>query len=69
MAASLAARLRKECQAEVETSPGGLGEFTVLVEGQQAVKTNRLWYPNPRKVFRAVQAALQPESSSGCPTP
>ena len=59
MAASLAARLRNECNAQVETHPGGLGEFTVLVEAQEVVSTSRLWYPNLSKAFRTVKARLE----------
>ena len=58
MAASLAARLRNECDANVETRPGGLGEFTVLVNEQEVLSTSRLWYPNVSTVFRAVKARL-----------
>lgn len=61
MAASLAARLGKECNAHVETVQGGLGEFSVLVEGQEVVSTSRLWYPNLNKVFQVVKARLQLE--------
>ena len=59
MAASLAARLKTECGAQVETLRGGLGEFTVLVEEQGVVGTSRLWYPNLAKVFQVVKARLQ----------
>lgn len=63
MAASLAARLRKERNAQVETVRGGLGEFTVLVDGQEVISTNRLWYPNTTKAFEAVVKSLRPEGS------
>lgn len=65
MAASLAAKVRKECNANVETLRGGLGEFTVLVEGQEIVNTSRLWYPNLGKVFQAVKARLSFERQTG----
>jgi hypothetical protein len=61
MAASLAARLRTECNVQVETVQGGLGEFSVLVEGQEVVSTSRLWYPSLGKVFQVVKARLQSE--------
>jgi len=63
MAASLAARLRNECNAQVETVQGGLGQFSVFVEGQEVVSTSRLWYPNLDKVFQAVKARLPLEGS------
>jgi GGDEF domain-containing protein len=58
MAASLAARLRSECSADVTTLRGGLGEFTVLVEGKEVAKASRLWYPRLEEVFEAVKAHL-----------
>ena len=56
MAASLAARLRSECNAGVTTVPGGIGEFTVLVDGQEVFKESRFWYPRLEEVFKAVKA-------------
>ena len=35
MAASVAAQLSKENDLEVETAKGGLGEFSVLIDGQR----------------------------------
>ncbi len=58
MAAGLAARLRSECDADVVMVSGGIGEFTVLVEGQEVVRTSRLWYPRLSKVFETVKAHL-----------
>jgi hypothetical protein len=58
MAASLAARLKNECNAHVETHAGGLGEFTILVEEQEVLSTSRLWYPNLSRVFQAVKTRL-----------
>ena len=50
MAASVAAQLSNESDVEVETARGGLGEFSVAIDGQKIVDTNRLWYPTPSKV-------------------
>ena len=58
MAASLAAQLTSECGAGVTMVPGGIGEFTVLVDGQEVVKTSRFWYPRLEEVFKAVKARL-----------
>jgi hypothetical protein len=58
MAASVAARLKKEPDVEVETVKGGLGEFTVFIDDQQVITTNRLWYPNPVRVLNEVRALL-----------
>lgn len=43
MAASVAAQLSKENDLEVETAKGGLGEFSVSIDGRKVVDTNRLW--------------------------
>ena len=59
MAARVAAALKKDDGGvQVETVKGGLGEFTVLVDGRKVISTNRLWYPNPGKVVRTVRALL-----------
>lgn len=58
MASSVAAKLRQENDVEVETVKGGLGEFSVAVDGQKIVNTNRLLYPNPGKVVKKVRTAL-----------
>jgi hypothetical protein len=59
MAARVAAKLRAEQDVEVETIEGGLGEFTVLIDGREAVKSSRLWYPNPSSVIRRVKQQLR----------
>ena len=58
MAARVAARLREESGVEVETVKGGVGEFSVSVNGRKVVDTNRLWYPLPGKVVEKVRASL-----------
>jgi len=58
MAARVAAKLRKESDAEVETVKGRLGEFSVFIEGKEAITTNRFLYPNPFEVVRKVRALL-----------
>ena len=62
MAARVAAQLSKENDIEVATAKGGLGEFSVSIDGQKMIDTNRLWYPTPRKVVAKVLnlLALQP---------
>jgi hypothetical protein len=62
MAARVAAQLSKENDIEVATAKGGLGEFSVSIDGQKVIDTNRLWYPTPRKVVAKVLnlLALQP---------
>lgn len=54
----MAARLKKE-DVLVELVKGGLGEFSVDVDGEKVVNTSRLWYPNPGKVVEKVLSAIQ----------
>jgi hypothetical protein len=58
MAARVAARLRKETDAQVETMRGGLGEFSVFIDDRKVIETSRLWYPTPSKVVKKVKALL-----------
>jgi hypothetical protein len=58
MASRVAAELKKENDVEVKTIKGGLGEFSVRLDGEKVFDTNRLWYPSPGKVVRKVQALL-----------
>ena len=58
MAASLAAQLEGHPDASVKKVPGRFGEFSVFVDEQKVVDTNRFWYPNPGKVRRLVEARL-----------
>lgn len=62
MAARVAAQLSKQNDIEVATAKGGLGEFSVSIDGQKVIDTNRLWYPTPRKVVAKILnlLALQP---------
>ena len=55
MASRVAAQLRKENNVEVETVRGGLGEFSVHIDGRKVIDTNRLWYPTPSKIVRKIQ--------------
>ena len=43
----------------IKLERGGLGEFSVTVDGDKVVDTNRLWYPNPGKVVEKVRVALR----------
>lgn len=59
MAARVAAEVSKEPGTHVETIKGELGQFDVFVDDRSVVKTNRLWYPSPRRVVEQVLAALK----------
>ena len=63
MAASVAAQLSKENDLEVQTVKGGFGEFSVSVDGQKVIDTNRRWYPSPSKVVTRVRALASEEPS------
>ena len=54
----MAAQLSKEDDLKVETSKGGLGEFSVSLDGQKVIDTNRFWYPSPRIVVAKVRKRL-----------
>ena len=58
MASRVAAQLRKDNNIEVETIKGGLGEFSVYIDEQKVVDTNRFWYPTTNKVVKKIQALL-----------
>ena len=58
MASRVAAQLKKENNIEVETVKGGLGEFSVYIDEQKVVDTNRFWYPTTNKVVKKIQALL-----------
>ena len=59
MASRVAAQLRKDNNAQVETVKGGLGEFSVYFDDQKVIDTNRLWYPTPGKIVKKVQTLLR----------
>jgi hypothetical protein len=58
MAARVAAALRRESGVRVETVRGGFGEFTVLIDGAEAIRSSRFWYPNPWTVLKRVRQLL-----------
>jgi hypothetical protein len=58
MATRVAAQLKEENNVETETVRGGLGEFSVWIDEQKVIDTNRLWYPTPGKIVKRVQALL-----------
>jgi hypothetical protein len=58
MAARVAAQVKEETGVNVETVKGGLGEFSVHIDGRKVVDTNRLWYPTPGKIVKRIVALL-----------
>jgi hypothetical protein len=58
MAARVAAQVKEETGVNVETVKGGLGEFSVHIDGRKVVDTNRLWYPTPDKIVKRIVALL-----------
>jgi hypothetical protein len=58
MAARVAAQIAGLPDVEVRRESGGFGEFSVTVDGEKIVDTNRLWYPNPHKVVERIRARL-----------
>lgn len=43
---------------EVETVKGGLGEFSVYMDGRKVIDTNRLWYPATSKIVKKIRVLL-----------
>jgi hypothetical protein len=58
MAARVAAQLKGQDDLQVKTVAGGLGEFSVFIDGQKAINTSRLWYPRPSKILVRIQDLL-----------
>jgi len=50
--------LKKELGLEVETTGGGLGEFTVRVEDRIVARKGWLRFPSDQRVLNSVRAAL-----------
>jgi len=57
-ASRVAAQLNKESNMEVETVKGGLGEFSVYMDGRKVIDTNRLWYPTTNKIVKKIGVLL-----------
>lgn len=58
MAARVAEQLKREHDLQVETFAGGLGEFSVFVDGRREIATNRLWYPRPSSIVARIRKLL-----------
>ena len=58
LASRVAAQLNKENNLNVEMIKGGLGEFSIYIDEQKVIDTNRFWYPTPSKIIKKVQALL-----------
>lgn len=59
MASRVAAQLNKENKVEVETVKGRLGEFSVYIDEQKVIDTNRFWYPTTNGIVKKMQALLE----------
>jgi hypothetical protein len=58
MAARVAEQLKQEDEVQVETVAGGIGEFSVVIDGRKVIATSRLWYPRPSKVLAKIRKLL-----------
>jgi hypothetical protein len=63
MAASVAAQLSKENNCEVQTTAGGFGEFSVSIDGEKVLDTNRFWYPSRKSVVAKTRELLSQKNS------
>jgi len=57
----VAAELSREPDVEAKIVRGRFGELSVIVDGEQVVKTNPLWYPLPGQVIKKVKLRFQDE--------
>lgn len=48
----------REDDVEVEVVKGGLLELSVVVDGEKAVETNRMWYPLPSSLTKSTREFL-----------
>jgi len=58
IATRVAAQLKNESSVVAEMVKGGMGEFSVYIDEQKVIDTNRLWYPSPSGIVKKVQALL-----------
>jgi hypothetical protein len=58
MASRVAAQLKKENNIEVELVKGGFGEFSVYIDEEKVIDTNRFWFPTTDKVVKNIQTLL-----------
>ena len=58
MASRVAAQIDKENNVETETVKGGFGEFSVYIDEQRVIDTNRFWYPTTNSVVKKIKTLL-----------
>lgn len=58
VASRVAAQLSQDEDVSVTTVPGGLGEFSVLIDGEKVINFNRFLYPTTRKMVAATRTFL-----------
>jgi hypothetical protein len=54
----VAAELKKERDVQIDLVKGGLGEFSVSIDGQKHFDAGRFWYPRPSRVLDKIRALL-----------
>jgi hypothetical protein len=59
IAARVAAELNRESDVEAKIVRGRIGELSVVVDGEEVVKTNPFWYPLPGQVVEKVKRGFQ----------
>ena len=59
LASRVAALLNKENNLNVELVKGGFGEFSVYIDEQKIIDTNRFWYPTTNKIVKQVKVLLE----------
>jgi hypothetical protein len=58
VASRVATRLKREDAVTVDRVTGGLGEFTVLFNGQTIFQSKPYWFTSTKKVLECVRTVL-----------
>jgi hypothetical protein len=58
MATRVVAELNKDEDVDAIKLKGGLGEFSVFIDGEKVIDSNRLWYPRTGKIVSSVRKLL-----------
>ena len=59
----MAAELEKVSDVEITKTSGGLGELSVVIDGEKVFDSNRLWYPRTKNIVNSVKDHLAKSAS------
>jgi hypothetical protein len=52
------AQLKKEPDVQIDLVKGGLGEFSISIDGRKYIDASRFWYSRPSRVLDKILALL-----------